>query len=134
MGREADIDKMLKELHASYLKGNEHDEGDLLYYRINYRLAETFGISKEEADRLHTSYHAGNRRQVSQGYCKKCGSVVTIIPVIYGIQESDIEKMKIAEAQGRLIIGDTNAIRQGAKVAMFGCRECRSMLPAYGTI
>jgi hypothetical protein len=132
VGREADIEKILKELHASYLKGNEHDEGNPLYYRINYRLAETFGISKEEADRLHTSYHAGNPRQVSHGYCKKCGSVVKIIPVIYGIQQSDIEQMKIAEAQGRLIIGDTNAIKHGAKVAMFGCRECRSMLPAYG--
>lgn len=134
MGREADIKRMLKEIHASYLKSNEHDEGDLLYYRINYRLADTFGISKEEADRVHSSYHAGNPRQVSQGYCEKCGIVVTIIPVIYGIQESDIERMKTAEAQGRLIIGDRNTVRHGTKVAMFGCRECRTLLPKYGTI
>lgn len=134
MGKEAEIDRMLKELHASYLKGNEYDEGDLLYYRINYRLADAFGISKEEADRLHLSYHAGNPRQVSQGYCEKCSRVVTIIPVIYGIQESDADKMKTAEAQGRLIIGDMNTVRQGTRVAMFGCRECRTLLPKYGTI
>ena len=45
MRREAEIDMMLKELHVSYLKGNEHDEGDLLYYRINYRLTDIFGIT-----------------------------------------------------------------------------------------
>lgn len=134
MGRESDIERMLKEIHASYLKGNEHDEGDLLYYRINYRLVEAFGISKEEADRVHSSYHAGNPRQVSQGYCEKCGRVVTIIPFIYGIQESDIERMKTAETQGRLIIGDMSTVRQGSKVAMFGCKECRTLLPKYGTI
>jgi hypothetical protein len=134
VGRESDIERMLKEIHASYLKGNEHDEGDLLYYRINYRLVEAFGISKEEADRVHSSYHAGNPRQVSQGYCEKCGRVVTIIPFIYGIQESDIERMKTAETQGRLIIGDMSTVRQGSKVAMFGCKECRTLLPKYGTI
>lgn len=134
MGREADIDRMLKELHASYLKSNEHDEGDLIYYRINYRLADTFGITKEEADRLHSSYHSASPRQVSQGYCEKCGSVVTIIPVIYGIQKSDIERIKIAEAEGRLIIGDMNAVKQGSKAAMFGCRECRTLLPKYGML
>jgi hypothetical protein len=125
---------MLKELHASYLKGNEHDEGDLIYYRINYRLADTLGITKEEADRLHSSYHADNPRQISQGYCEKCGRVVTMIPVIYGIQESDMEGMKTAEMQGRLMIGDMSTVRQGSKVAMFGCRKCRTLLPQYGTL
>jgi hypothetical protein len=134
LGREAEIDRMLKELHNSYLRGNEHDEGDLIYYRINYRLADTFGITKEEADRLHSSYHASNPRQVSQGYCDKCGKVVTIIPVIYGIQESDMARMKTAEAQGRLIIGDTTTIKQGSKVAMFGCKVCKTLLPKYGTL
>jgi hypothetical protein len=132
--REAEIDRMLKELHVSYLKGNEHDEGDLLYYRINYRLADIFGITNDEAERLHSSYHKGNPRQVSQGYCEKCARVVTIIPVIYGIQESDMERMKGAEMQGRLIIGDTSSIKQGSKVAMFGCKDCKSLLLKYGSL
>lgn len=134
MGKEAVTERMLEELHASYLRGNEHDEGDLLYYRINYRLADTLGITNEEADRLHSSYHTRSPRQVSQGYCEKCGMVVTIIPVIYGIQKSDMEKMKMAETQGRLIIGDMSIIRQGSKVAMFGCKECRTLMPKYGTL
>ncbi|AFU58278.1 hypothetical protein Ngar_c13400 [Candidatus Nitrososphaera gargensis Ga9.2] len=134
MGREAEIDKMLKELHASYLKDNEHDEGDLIYYRINYRLADTFGMTREEAERLHSGYHVGNPRHISQGFCEKCGSMVTIIPVIYGIQESDMERMKAAEMQGRLIIGDMATVRQGSKVAMFGCKECRTLLSKYGTL
>ncbi len=134
LGREAEIDRMLKELHASYLKGNEHDEGDLIYYRINYRLADTFGITNEEAERLHSSYHAANPRQVSQGDCEKCGRVVTIIPVIYGIQESDTERMKAAEMQGRLIIGDMSTVTQGSKLPMFGCKSCGTLLPKYGTL
>jgi len=134
VGREVEISRMLKELHAAYLKGNEHDEGDLIYYRINYRLADTFGISKEEADKIHSSYHAENPRQVSQGYCEKCGQVVAIIPVIYGIQKNDVERMKDAETQGRLIIGDMSIVRYGSKVAMFGCKECRTLLPKYGTL
>jgi hypothetical protein len=132
--KQADIDRMLKELHASYLKGNEHDEGDLIYYRINYRLVDAFGITKSEADSFHASYHSSSPRQVSQGYCANCAKVVTIIPVIYGIQASDMEKMKSAEAEGKLLIGDTNTIRQGTKVAMYGCKVCRTLLPEYGTL
>ncbi|MEP0824376.1 MAG: hypothetical protein HRF40_02715 [Nitrososphaera sp.] len=135
MDRQAeDIDKMLRELHASYLKNNEHDEGDLIYYRINYRIADAFGITKEEADRHHSAYHAASPRQVSQGYCESCGKVVTIVPVIYGIQPSDMEKMKAAEEEGRLLIGDLSAVKQGSKVAMFGCKNCRTLLPQYGMI
>ena len=134
MGRGADIDRMLKELHASYLKDNMYDEGDLIYYRINYRLVDTFGMTKEEADRLHASYHLATPRQVSQGYCDRCARVVTIIPVIYGIQVGDMERMKTAEALGRLIVGDMNTIRDGSKVAMFGCRDCKTHLPKYGTL
>jgi len=125
---------MLKALHVSYLKNNEHDEGDLIYYRINYRLADIFGIAKEEADRLHSSYHSASPRQISQGYCEKCDRVVTIIPVIYGIQEKDMEGMVAAEMQGRLIIGNMSTVRQGSRVAMFGCRECGMLLPKYGTL
>jgi hypothetical protein len=134
VGRQADMDRMLKELHSSYLKDNEYDEGDLIYYRINYRLAETFGITKEEAERLHSGYHARNPRQVSQGYCDNCRRVVTIIPVIYGVQESDMERMKASETQGRLIIGNMGTVKQGLKPAMFGCKECRALLPKYGIL
>ena len=134
MHRQADIDRMLNELHGSYLKGNEHDESDLIYYRINYRLADAFGMTKEEADKLHSGYHSASPREVSQGYCEKCKGVVTIIPVIYGIQESDMEMMKSAEAQGSLIIGNTDTVKQGSVVPMFGCMVCRTLLPKYGTI
>jgi hypothetical protein len=132
--REAEIAKLLKELHASFLKGNRYDEGDLLYYRINYRLVDTFGITKEEAQRSHSVYHAENPRRVSQGYCDECGIIVTIIPIIYGIQAIDVEKMRAAESERRLIIGDTGIIREGTKVALFGCKECKSHLPKYGTV
>ncbi|MEW6605226.1 MAG: hypothetical protein AB1351_11150 [Thermoproteota archaeon] len=134
MDRQADIDRMLRELHASYLKGNEHDEGDPIYYRINYRLVDAFGITKEEANRFHANYHSTIPRQVSQGYCGNCGKVVTIIPVIYGIQASEVEKMKSVEAEGRLLIGDMSTVKQGTKIAMFGCKTCRALLPEYGTL
>jgi hypothetical protein len=132
--RRSDIDRMLNDLHISYLRDNEHDEGDLIYYRINYRLADAFGMTKEEADKLHSSYHSISPREVSQGYCDKCEGVVTIIPVIYGMQESDVERIRAAEVQGRLIIGDTDTVKQGTTAPMFGCRACRTLLPKYGTI
>ena len=125
---------MLRVLHAYYLRDNEHDEGDLIYYRINYRLADAFGITKEEAGRLHSIYHLANPREVSQGYCDACERVVTIIPVIYGIQKTDLERMKASEAQGKLIIGNTSTVMQGSKVPMFGCRECGTFLPKCGMI
>lgn len=134
MGSQVHVDKMLKDLHEWYLKDNEHDEGDLIYYRINYRLADTFGITREEADKIHLLYHSTSPRRVSQGYCENCAKVVTIIPVIYGIQASDKEKMKAAEAEGRLLIGDMSVAGLGSKVAMFACKTCRTLLPKYGTL
>lgn len=134
MGREQEIEKALRELHASYLKNNEYDEGDPIFYRINYRLAETFALTKEEAGRYHARYHEAHPRRVSEGFCDRCGRVVGIIPVIYGVQESDMEKMEAAEREGRLIIGDLSQVRAGAKVVMFGCKICRSPLPKYETI
>ena len=134
MDRETEISMLLKELHASFLRGNEHDEGDLLYYRINYRLIDAFGLTKEEADRFHLDYHIEKPREVSQGYCDKCRRIVTIIPVIYGIQSTDFEKMRCAEIEGRLIIGNTDIIRESVKVAMFGCKLCKTALPRCGTI
>src|SRR6185503_6724231 len=134
MGKRSDIDRMLEELHASYLKENKYDEGDPIYYRINYRLEDAFDLTREEAEKLHSDYHTNNPRQVSQGYCENCKKVITIIPVIYGIQESDLERMKAAENAGRIIVGDTGKLREDSKVAMFGCKECRSLLPIYGML
>jgi hypothetical protein len=132
--REAQIANMLEELHASYLKGNEYDEGDPIFYRINYRLADAFGLTREGAEKYHSAYHRDNPRRVSQGYCDRCESVVTIIPVIYGLQESDLAYLRAVEAEGRLIIGDISSLRQGFLAAMFGCRECKTLLPKYGTL
>lgn len=131
---EEDIAEALQELHAHYLKGNEYDEGDPIFYRINYRLQDMFALSKEEAERRHAQYHDGKPRRISEGFCDFCNRVVSIIPIIYGIQDSDIERMKAAEGEGRLIIGDIEKIRQGGRAAMFGCRECKRPLDKYGTI
>lgn len=134
MGQEQEIRKALEDLHASYLEGNEYDEGDPIFYRINYRLEEAFGLARQEAARMHEQYHQEKPRRVSEGFCDNCNRVVGIIPVIYGIQESDVEKMKKAEAKGRLIIGDMSGVVEGRKVAMFGCKVCKSMLPKYGSL
>jgi hypothetical protein len=45
MDMDTELDRVLKELHDWFLRSNYHDEGDLLYYRINYRLADAFGIT-----------------------------------------------------------------------------------------
>jgi hypothetical protein len=65
VAREVQIAKMLQELHASYLKGNEYDEGDPIFYRINYRLADAFGLTRESAEKYHSAYHRDNSRRVS---------------------------------------------------------------------
>lgn len=125
---------MLKELHDHYLKDNKYDEGDPIFYRINYRLADALALTKEEAERYHVQYHAAIPRHVSEGFCDSCNKVVSIVPIIYGIQEGDMERMKAAESEGRLIIGDMGKVRAGSKVAMFGCRECESPLEKYGVL
>ena len=130
----AEIMLMLKNLHASYLRDNEYDEGDLLFYRINYRLAEAFGITIYEAEQLHSLYHKDAPRRVSEGYCDTCRKVVTFIPIIYGIQSSDMPKMRAAEKEGRLIVGDMESVRQGSRAAMFGCKICKTNLPKYGVL
>lgn len=134
MARGQDVLKMLRELHASYLKGNEYDEGDPIFYRINYRLEDAFALPKGEAERYHAEYHKAHPRRVSEGFCDSCNAVVGIIPIIYGVQESDMERMKAAEEQGRLIIGDLSQVREGSRVAMFGCKSCKTHLAKYGTI
>ena len=41
----ADIKQLLMNLHESYLKDNKYDEGNLIYYRINYKLMDAFEIT-----------------------------------------------------------------------------------------
>lgn len=129
-----DVEQFLGELHSLFLKENEHDEGDLIFYRINYRLADKLRISKEEAEKFHSEYHQKNPRRVSEGFCDKCQKLVMLIPIIYGIQQSELAEMQAREQQGRLIIGNTGIIREGTRVAMFGCKVCRRSLPKYGTL
>lgn len=131
---EADVELYLRELHTLFLKENEHDEGDLIFYRINYRLADKLRISKEEAEKFHSEYHEKSPRRVSEGFCDSCQKLVTLIPIIYGIQQSELVEMQFREQQGRLIIGDTSIIREGSRIAMFGCNVCKSPLARYGTL
>ena len=63
----ADIKQLLIDLHESYLKDNKYDEGDLLYYRINYRVMDAFQIRRQ--------------RQINfiQSTMKMKGTVITVI-------------------------------------------------------
>lgn len=130
----AEAEQFLQQLHSQFLKENEHDEGDLIFYRINYRLADKLHVSKDEAEKLHSEYHEKSPRRISEGFCDSCQKLITLIPIIYGVQKSELSEMKSRELQGRLIIGDTGIIREGTKVAMFGCRVCKSSLAKYGTL
>ncbi|HEY8139943.1 MAG TPA: hypothetical protein VIE86_02555 [Nitrososphaera sp.] len=132
MEPDKEIAAMLKALHVSYLKENENDEGDPIFCRINYKIADTFGITAEKANRLHLDYHKEHPRRISEGFCDICGKVVPIVPVIYGVKPSDLPRMKAAEAQGRLIIGEIGKLTPGSGASLFGCRICKSHLPKYG--
>ena len=63
------IRELLIELHDHYLKDNKYDEGDLLFYRINYKLMDALGITKAAAEEFHKIYHDKNPRRISEGYC-----------------------------------------------------------------
>ena len=128
------IDRLLKELHGSYLKNNKYDEGDLLFYRITYKLIDSFGITKEEAKEYHFNYHIHNPRRVSEGYCHTCKKITSIIPIIYGVSQQDIAILKVAEYDKRLIIGNLDQLKKENKMALFGCKICLSHLPNSGTI
>lgn len=128
------IDRLLKELHGSYLKNNKYDEGDLLFYRITYKLIDSFGITQEEAKEYHFNYHNHNPRRVSEGYCHTCKKITSIIPIIYGVSQQDIATLKVAEDDKRLIIGNLDQLKKENKMALFGCKICLSPLPNYGTI
>ncbi len=126
------VKEELEKLHLLYLKSNQDDEGDLLYYRINYRLADLLAISNDEAAALHEEFHSFVPRKISQGFCDNCRKVVTIIPVIYGVSEEEMPAMMAREREGRLIVGDTSIIREGRVAALFGCKECKTPLPKFG--
>lgn len=128
------IRELLVKLHNHYLKDNRYDEGDPIFYRINYRLMDTLGVTKAAAEEFHKIYHADNPRRISEGYCNKCEKIVTIIPIIYGISDHELANLLKAENNGKLIIRNINDINGGNKVAMFGCKVCKSPLPEYGAM
>jgi hypothetical protein len=131
----AEIKQLLTELHESYLKDNKYDEGDLLYYRINYKVMDAFQITKEEAEKLHTIYHdKNNPRRISEGYCHNCKSINKVIPIIYGVGGKDKANLTKGESEGRLIVGNLEEIKEGAELSMFACKICKIALPKYGTI
>lgn len=136
MGKEVGITKTLTELHRYYLHDNEFDEGDLIYYRINYKLVALFGITREEAQSFHEAYHKDIPRIIDKGYCHNCDAIVKFIPIIYGSSERERESLEIAQNEGRLIISnlDFNTINEGVKIPLFGCKMCKTPLPRYGTM
>lgn len=128
------IKQFLIRLHEYYLKNNEYDEGDLIFYRINYKLMDTFRMTKADAEQHHKIYHNENPRRISEGYCDDCRKITTIIPIIYGVVEKDLATLKEVQNDGRLIVGNIDAVKEGDKVAMFGCKICKNPLPKYGTM
>jgi hypothetical protein len=128
------VKQLLIDLHESYLKDNKYDESNLIYYRINYKLMDTFEMTKEDAENFHIVYHEGNRRRISEGYCPICNDIISIIPIIYGVSEKEKANLTIAENEGRVIIGSLDKVKEGINVSMFGCKRCKSDLPRYGTV
>jgi hypothetical protein len=126
----------LIELHRYYLQDNEFDEGDLIYYRINYRLVALLGITREEAESFHAAYHRNIPRTIAQGYCHICDALVKFIPIIYGLSERERKSLEMAQNEGKLIIAnlDSNTIKEGVKIPLYGCKICKSALPRYGTM
>lgn len=134
--KEVGITSTLIELHRYYLRDNKFDEGDLIYYRINYRLEALFGITKEEAQSFHATYHRDIPRTISEGYCHICDAIVKFIPIIYGSSERERKSLEMAQNEGKLIIAnlDSNTIKEGVKVPLYGCKICKAALPRYGTM
>jgi NADH:ubiquinone oxidoreductase subunit E len=71
------VDESLEKLHKMFLKHNEHDEGDLIFYRIDYRLAEILKVTADEARAYHQIYHTINPRTVSKAYCSNCNQIIS---------------------------------------------------------
>ena len=136
MEKEAGITRTLIELHRYYLQDNEFDEGDLIYYRINYRLVALFEITKEEAQSFHIAYHRNTPRTIAEGFCHICDAIVKFIPIIYGSSERERKLLEMAQNGGKLIIAnlDSNVIKEGVKLPLYGCKICKAALPRYGTM
>jgi hypothetical protein len=128
------IKQSLVEFHKFYLRNNQYDEGDILYHRINYKLMETFQVTKDDAEKIHLKYHEDNERRISEGYCDNCKSITKIIPIIYGVSNEEREILTVAENEERIIIGSLADIKSGVSLAMFGCKICKKPLPQYGTM
>ena len=128
------ITRALMDLHRYYLQNNKFDEGDLIYYRINYRLVALFGITKEEAQRFQAAYHSEIPRTTAEGYCHVCDAIVKIIPILYGSSERERGLLEMAQNEGKLIIAslDSNAIKEGVKIPLYGCKNCKTALSRYG--
>ena len=126
------VDKSLANLHKIFLKHNEHDEGDLIFYRIDYRLAEVLKVTTDEAHAYHLIYHTKNPRTVSKAYCSNCNQIVTFIPIIYTVTENERALLEAAELEDRVILGNLEKIMEDHKIPMFGCTQCKKPIPGYG--
>ena len=126
------VDESLERLHKMFLKHNEHDEGDLIFYRIDYRLAEILKVTADEARAYHQIYNTKNPRTVSKAYCSNCNQIVTFVPIIYTVTENERSLLKAAEMKGRVILGDLENIMEDHKIPMFGCAECKKPIPRCG--
>jgi len=126
------VDKSLANLHKIFLKHNEHDEGDLIFYRIDYRLAEILKVTADEAHAYHLIYHTKNPRTVSKAYCSNCNQIVTFIPIIYTVTENERALLEAAELEDRVILGNLEKIMEDHKIPMFGCTQCKKPIPRCG--
>jgi hypothetical protein len=126
------VDKSLANLHKIFLKYNEHDEGDLIFYRIDYRLAEILKVTADEAHAYHLIYHTKNPRTVSKTYCSNCNQIVTFIPIIYTVTENERALLEAAELEDRVILGNLEKIMEDHKIPMFGCMQCKKPIPGCG--
>jgi hypothetical protein len=119
------IEKVLQNLHERYLKNNKYDEGDLIFYRINYKLEEMYEISRYQANGLHQTYHLSFPRKTSEVYCNSCDRVVRYIPIIYGVTQSEMEYMKALEKEDRILIGIVKD-HKDTHMPLFACKLCKS--------
>lgn len=126
------VDKSLANLHKIFLKHNEHDEGELIFYRIEYRLAEILKVTADEAHAYHLIYHTKNPRTVSKAYCSNCNQIVTFIPIIYTVTENERALLEAAELEDRVILGNLEKIMEDHKIPMFGCTQCKKPIPGCG--
>ncbi len=126
------VDKSLANLHKIFLKHNVHDEGDLIFYRIDYRLAEILKVTADEAHAYHLIYHTKNPRTVSKAYCSNCNQIVTFIPIIYTVTENERALLEAAELEDRVILGNLEKIMEDHKIPMFGCTQCKKPIPGSG--